>query len=633
MQRYHIFSFIFFISTMLSACGGGGSGGDDSAGVSPANFDDAYTGKRDPALLTKNNAMPFVEMLLGGSDLFGGDNFSKSSHLPEDSSAYGLIGVNNSLHKHIKAVYQRSTYQQKQVDIDESEACEYGGKESLTGSIDDSSGKGTLAHKYTNCKVEKDLVLNGSMTLDIRVFDVEQYDWPTSYIGTFNDLSIKDGSSIAVFSGTVDYKHNLNSAVVTQKINLFAKEASTGEQRVLKNVTLVNDLGDAITKVSGKLFIDEYGYVDVLSSNGLILWDIIEGGEIVLKGASKSAAKVSAYDSGYEGKYRVDLDVNGDGVYELTSVQSLLSDNPVVPTSNKAPVVDVEYQQPWSEDGFILGDEIYLSAYDSYDPEGDQLEYVWSVEEKPEGSSLKISGSNTGEEASTTTFDKLGNYKFSLKLTDLAGKTAIGFVEVNLQDNPPAIDEIYIQGTYTDDENKLEVNESVTAEAYVTDDYDTNSELVYSWELQKPANSNAVLEDNVNETTTFTPDIIGQYKVILTLTDFSGGVDIAEQAITVIHTPPTAGIWISGGNLIQIGEELQLDGFGSHSVTSDDLSYLWKVKSAPQGSSATFSPDARSEFVSITPDKIGTYQFSLTVTDDYGASSTVYKNVSVVAAQ
>ncbi len=57
-----------------------------------------------------------------------------------------------------------------------------------------------------------------------------------------------------------------------------------------------------------------------------------------------------------------------------------------------------------------------------------------------------------------------------------------------------------------------------------------------------------------------------------------------------------------------------LDGSQSSDADSDTLSYAWTITSAPSGSSATLNNDDEAR-ASITPDVVGTYEITLSVSD------------------
>lgn len=634
MFRAYFYGLILCLALTLSACGGSSSSSDGST-VSAAEAN--YNGSRDPALLTRDNTLLFVQTLLGSSDLFGSDVMLRSTSGGDaDTIVNGVLHTNHTLRQAVKQGLQTLYLQPRHVSVNETENCEFGGNVAVNGSLDDNTGRGTATYQFSDCKLATDLRLNGKLVMDIRAFDFSSLE-PTSYILDFDNFNLDEGTTAASIVGTSDYITSGDGSRITQTMNLLLQDSDSDDERMLKDLTVLSNPAGVITQMSGKVYVHEYGYINVTSSDDLRLWSVVERGEILLKGAAQSVAKVHVYELGGDA-YRVDLDANGDGVYELRSIQSAAGDSTGL-GENRAPVVNISHPDPYYEDGFRIGDFVYLSGYSSYDPEGDAFSYVWSIEEKPADSAVEFSAydpmDTQVESVTTTALDQLGDYKFSLKLTDASGASAISFVDITLVDSPPEISDLSISGTSSDRGNSFEAGRPVEVHPYITDDYDEHygGNLTYIWELTHPAGSQAVLENSHESSAAFTPDLIGQYALKLTVTDSAGGVDVMTKAVHVVHTAPTAIIDLNQGNLIRVGDKLQLYGYGSGSQTDYDLDYLWTIDSAPAGSVATFSPDAREGHVAFTPDKTGTYRIGLTVTDDYGAEGTTYKNISVVAAE
>ena len=68
----------------------------------------------------------------------------------------------------------------------------------------------------------------------------------------------------------------------------------------------------------------------------------------------------------------------------------------------------------------------------------------------------------------------------------------------------------------------------------------TGEGLSYAWQLtEKPGGSNATLESASGKQTRFTPDVVGDYVVELTVTDASGQTDRASERVTVETVVPS----------------------------------------------------------------------------------------------
>ncbi|MEZ5536493.1 MAG: hypothetical protein R3F02_12805 [Thiolinea sp.] len=443
MTRAQFYPLFLCLPLFLSACGedvGSYAITSDPAAV-------AYNGSHNPALLTQDNAMLFVEKLLGSNDLLPGFNVLKSTS-PAERPERGMVELLNLLMGKVKLGYQGFDYQQRQVSLDGGGSCEYGGSLSETGSVDRISGKGRTIYQFIDCQLGQDLTINGMLTLDIRAYDFAVYG-PISYIASFNDLEVKEKDATTALTGSVDRIFNTNTLVATRTMNVYAEEVATGTQSMLENFTFTNTLGREYAGMSGVLYLGNYGYARIASSDDLILGESISGnylwgdkynlhvlpleGELILQGAARSAVKVTGSDIAPGSAYRVALDEDGDGTYELKSVRLPVSGSVNEFVANGKPVSSIGYLGVLTSSGyFALENSITLDALLSFDPDGGSLTYNWTVEQKPSGSLVEVMCAYTcSRQVQTTPLDKPGTYKFSLKVTDEQGLSAISFLEIS----------------------------------------------------------------------------------------------------------------------------------------------------------------------------------------------------------
>jgi trimeric autotransporter adhesin len=136
--------------------------------------------------------------------------------------------------------------------------------------------------------------------------------------------------------------------------------------------------------------------------------------------------------------------------------------------------------------------------------------------------------------------------------------------------------------------------------------------LTYSWTFKsRPPGSSVVLQNATAAISTFTPDVLGDY--ILTLTVSNGaGSDSASVTVSTSNSPPVA---TAGPNqTVAVGATVTLNGSGSSDVDGDPLTYSWTLISKPAASTAaligptTVSPT----FIADAP---GTYIVQLVVND------------------
>ncbi len=164
-------------------------------------------------------------------------------------------------------------------------------------------------------------------------------------------------------------------------------------------------------------------------------------------------------------------------------------------------------------------------------------------------------------------------------------------------------------------------NQSSTANTPVNLDASASSDpdedfLVYTWEFtSKPSGSNATLTSTDTVTTSFTPDVEGEYKIKLTVSDF---LDEDTDTITILvgnnqsNNPPTADAGIN--QTVLVDSEVALDGSASSDPDGDTLTYDWAFNSKPNGSGASLS-NSTTPTPTFIADVAGDYQIDLTVSD------------------
>jgi len=116
--------------------------------------------------------------------------------------------------------------------------------------------------------------------------------------------------------------------------------------------------------------------------------------------------------------------------------------------------------------------------------------------------------------------------------------------------------------------------------------------LTYQWSLiQKPSGSLAVLNGADAPRPSFTPDLVGDYRAELTVTDSDGNSSAAHTLLlTTNNAPPVA---VAGADrVITIGQSLRLDPEGTLDANGDRLDAVWSILSYSPATSNLITPTA-----------------------------------------
>jgi chitinase len=263
---------------------------------------------------------------------------------------------------------------------------------------------------------------------------------------------------------------------------------------------------------------------------------------------------------------------------------------------------------------------VMLNGSASADPDGDPISFAWTLVPPP-GSGAVLSSSTSA----TPTFyaDIAGVYTANLTVSD-GSLTSSATVHITAQNYPPVAN----AGL----NRTVPKNAPVTVDASASTDPD-NDPLSFSWVLTStPSGSTATLSSPTSAQATFTPDLVGTYVATVTVSDgvFSSN---ASVDITAVDTPPVANA--GTGQAANAGNLVTLDGSASADPDQDPLTFSWTLTARPAGSGATLSSPTAVQ-PTFTPDLVGTYSFSLTVSDGTHMSTpatvsvTAYHHISVL---
>ncbi|MDI7266596.1 MAG: hypothetical protein QME96_01210 [Myxococcota bacterium] len=144
---------------------------------------------------------------------------------------------------------------------------------------------------------------------------------------------------------------------------------------------------------------------------------------------------------------------------------------------------------------------------------------------------------------------------------------------------------------------------------------DREGPVTYEWRMiEAPAGSTAAPDPIRTPNTTLIPDLLGTFRLRLTVTDRGGRIDSCDTVIHSVTDPPTA-LCPPAVEAASIGVPITLEGDGEDD--GEIVAFEWSVLDAPAGSSARPAP-ADAPTTVFTPDVEGIYEIRFAVTDDHG---------------
>ena len=294
---------------------------------------------------------------------------------------------------------------------------------------------------------------------------------------------------------------------------------------------------------------------------------------------------------------------------------------------SNAPNSPVTKVDPGVNKTSLTWNTVTLDGSKSIGAGGSLIQYQWSIDSKPAGSTAILANSTTVNPSFVP--DLPGDYVIRLKITDNASNSQTGTVTITVGKNSPPV------ATAGSAQN-VTTGTPVTLDGSASSDADGNT-LSYAWTFKsKPTGSSAVLSSATGAKPTFTPDVAGSYVVSLIVND--GNLDsLAPSTVTVTATTPivvnAVPVANAGANRIySLGQAVTLDGSASSDANGDTLTYSWSTTSVPAGSSMTALPNATSAKPTFTPDVAGAYVFNLVVNDGKANSTIASVTITVTGS-
>jgi hypothetical protein len=164
------------------------------------------------------------------------------------------------------------------------------------------------------------------------------------------------------------------------------------------------------------------------------------------------------------------------------------------------------------------------------------------------------------------------------------------------------------------------------------DDTTVAENLGYQWTFtSQPSGSTATLNDPTSAVPSFIADLPGTFELDLIVEDEAGNTSGADSVqVSSANTAPEARA--GADQVVIVGTTVVLDGGGSTDADLDPIAFDWTLVSLPPGSTAQIA-NAGAVSPSFTPDQVGIYLVSLTVTDGFVASSPDVATITVISGQ
>ncbi len=223
-----------------------------------------------------------------------------------------------------------------------------------------------------------------------------------------------------------------------------------------------------------------------------------------------------------EGEYSVELIVN-DGELDSKPDTAIF----IAQQGNSPPFANAGEDQET-----VIGNIVQLDGSKSTDPEGNPLIFTWNVKTRPTASTAEIL--NNTLERPTFVADLVGEYLLELVVGDGELQSEPDIVVVQAKENPKPV------ANAGEDRSNVVINTQVDLDGSQSSD-PGGENITFSWSFQSiPSNSQAVLVNISTPTTSFTPDVPGQYIVQLVVTDPIGQQsDPDTVTVTTQNQSPT----------------------------------------------------------------------------------------------
>ena len=272
---------------------------------------------------------------------------------------------------------------------------------------------------------------------------------------------------------------------------------------------------------------------------------------------------------------------------------------------NRPPVVVLETLF----DDAVVGETAGFSGSESFDRDGDIVEFEWLIDGTPV--------TETDESVYEHTFQESGDRELTLRVTDDDGASNETTQPVYVREQPDA--------TFDAPDEQLTLEDLTLNSTATTDPVGDIVEREWTVErYDEDADEFDTVATASGETAEYVPQENGTFRVTHSVVDDADVTDETATNVTVLNRPPDAEIMTFPEGMDQpvAGKPLLLNGTASTDPDGEVVAYEWQIGDEVVSDEPvyTFEPEA------------GTVDVTLTVIDNDGATNTTVQTVDVRAA-
>ena len=300
------------------------------------------------------------------------------------------------------------------------------------------------------------------------------------------------------------------------------------------------------------------------------------------------------------------------GDSSLDNLEALPASSPEI---NTAPIANAGESR--TKD---LNDTVLLDGSGSYDEEGDELTYTWSIT-SPDGT---VNSSSTTSSNLTFIADQVGIYTIKLSVNDgLLDSETEDTVSVNVT-SVPVVPAIPIANAGLDE--NVTINNPLILDGSGSSPVDVE----YAWSVPESGSSTFALENSSAVKPSFTPYLEGSYTIQLVVN--VGAIYSEPSYVTITSKPEPVSVFVNIDPIVNAGMDQNVSrntrvdmNASATDANGDALTYLWTIVEEPDSSDANIS-DSSALNPYFDANVSGEYVLTLSVSD---GNVSVEDNVTV----